>query len=44
MRKYNIEYVLISPEEINSMKANEDFFRKYPVIAEAGPYRVFKIK
>lgn len=44
MRKYNIEYVLISPEEINSMNANEDFFRKYPVIAEAGPYRVYKIK
>ncbi|HRI02209.1 MAG TPA: hypothetical protein PLL77_00580 [Pyrinomonadaceae bacterium] len=44
MRKYNIEYVLISPEEINSMKANEDFFRKYPVIAEAGQYRVYKIK
>ncbi len=44
MRKYNIEYVLISPEEINSMKANEDFFRKYPVITEAGQYRVYKVK
>ncbi|MGB2751758.1 MAG: hypothetical protein WBC19_06845 [Pyrinomonadaceae bacterium] len=44
MRKYNIEYVLISPEEMNSMNANEEFFRKYPVIAEAGQYRVYKIK
>ena len=44
MRKYNIEYVLISPEEMNSMNANEDYFRKYPVIAEAGQYRVYKIK
>ena len=44
MRKYNIEYVLISPEELNSMKANEEFFRKYPVIAEAGQYRVYKVK
>ncbi len=44
MRKYNIEYVLISPEERNSMNANEEFFRKYPVIAEAGQYRVYKVK
>ena len=44
LRKYNIEYVLISPEEINSLKANEEFFRKYPIVAEAGQYRVYKIK
>ena len=44
MRKYNIEYVLISPEERNSMNANEEFFRKYPVIAEAGQYSVYRVK
>lgn len=44
LRKYEIEYVLISPEEKNTLKANEDFFKKYPVIAEAGQYRVYKIK
>ena len=42
--KYNIEYVLISPEERNILKANEEFFKKYPIIAEAGQYRVYKIK
>ena len=44
LRKYDIEYVLISPEEKNTLKANEEFFKKYPVVAEAGQYRVYKIK
>ncbi|MFM9905827.1 MAG: hypothetical protein ACKVQJ_14785 [Pyrinomonadaceae bacterium] len=44
LRKYNIEYVLISPEERNTMHANEEFFRKFPVISEAGQYRVYKVK
>ncbi len=44
LKKYNVEYVLISPEERNTLKANEDFFKKYPVVAEAGQYRVYKIK
>ncbi len=44
LRKYNIQYVLISPEERNSLKANEEFFRKYPIVAESGQYRVYKIK
>lgn len=44
MRKYGIEYVLISPEERNSFAANEQFFRKFPVVAEAGQYKVYKVK
>jgi hypothetical protein len=44
LRQYNIDYVLVSPEEKNTMKANEEFFKKYPVVAEAGQYRVYKIK
>ncbi len=44
MRKYDIEYVLISPEERNSVAANEQFFKKYPVAAEAGQYKVYKVK
>ena len=49
LKKNNIEYVLISPEErayfqqIN-LPLNEQFFQKYPVIAESGEYRVYKIK
>ncbi len=44
LKKAEIEYVLISPEERNSLSANEEFFKKYPVVAEAGQYRVYKIK
>ena len=44
LKKAEIDYVLISPEERNSMKANEEFFKKYPVVAESGEYRVYKIK
>ncbi len=44
LKKDEIEYVLISPEERNSLGANEEFFKKYPVIAESGPYRVYQIK
>ena len=39
-----IEYVLVSPEERNSMKATDLAFAKYPVVAESGQYRVYKIK
>jgi len=42
--KYQIEYVLISPEETGSLTVNKEFFQKFPVIAEAGQYRVYKIK
>ncbi len=42
--KYNVDYVLITPEERNTLKANEELFKKYPVHAESGQYRVYKIK
>ncbi|NNF00822.1 MAG: hypothetical protein HKN25_17535 [Pyrinomonadaceae bacterium] len=49
LKKYDIEYVLISPKEReyatkNSFKLNEQFFEKFPVEAESGEYKVFKIK
>ncbi len=44
LKKYNIEYVLISPVEKGSLQINEGFFSKYPVIAEFGQYRVYQIK
>lgn len=44
-----IEYVLISPEERSYMKnykliLNEEFFQKYPKIAEIGEFAVYKVK
>lgn len=44
MKKYDIEYVLISPKERESLQVNEQFFQKYTVVAEAGQYRVYKVK
>jgi hypothetical protein len=44
LRKYDVGYVLIAPDETNTLHANEEYFRKYPVIAESGPYRVYKVK
>jgi|CXWL01.1.fsa_nt_gi hypothetical protein len=44
LKKYDIDYVLMTHEERNTLKANEEFFKKYPVAAEAGEYRVYKVK
>jgi hypothetical protein len=44
LKKYDIEYVLISPEEKANLTVNEEFFRRFPVIAESGDYRVYQIK
>lgn len=44
LKKYNVDYVVMSPEERNTLKANEEFFRKFPVLAESGQIKVYKIK
>lgn len=44
MQKYDIDYVLVSPEERALGNLDEQFFSKFPVAAEAGQYRVYKIK
>ncbi|HEV8593523.1 MAG TPA: hypothetical protein VGQ55_15570, partial [Pyrinomonadaceae bacterium] len=44
LEKYNVSYVLVSPEERSTMVVNEDFFRKFPVLAEVGQYKIYKIK
>jgi hypothetical protein len=44
LRKYNVDYVLVGPEERATLQANESFFSQYPVVAEAGPYRLYKVK
>ena len=44
LANYGIDYVLVSPEERQSLGANEEYFRKFPVIAESGQYRVYKVR
>jgi hypothetical protein len=44
LRKYDVSYVLIGPDERREMQANETFFSKYPVAADAGQYKLYKVK
>lgn len=44
LKKYGVEYVLISPEERSSMRANEAFFSRFPVAAESGQYKIYKVR
>lgn len=44
MEKYGIEYLLISPEERANLGPNEAFFTRYPVAAEAGQFKVYKVR
>ncbi len=44
LRDNNIEYVLMSPKEREDLQARDETFAKYPVIAESGQYKVYKIK
>lgn len=44
LRTYGVNYVLVSPEERGPLQANEQFFAKFPIIAEAGAYRVYRIQ
>ncbi|HEX6125035.1 MAG TPA: hypothetical protein VFZ23_06635 [Pyrinomonadaceae bacterium] len=44
LEKYGIGYVLVSPEERNLGGLNEQFFSRYPITAEVGQYRVYKVK
>ena len=43
LEKYGVTHVLISPEE-RSLSPNEQFFSRYPVVAEAGQFKVYKIR
>ncbi len=49
LKKYGIDYVLISPKEREyfgqfSQQVNEQYFQKYPIVAIAGQYKVYKVK
>ncbi len=44
LRKHGVDYVLVSPEERRSFPVNEQYFEKYPIAAEVGEYKVYKVK
>jgi hypothetical protein len=44
LQKNGIEYVIISPEETANLTVREEFFYKYPIVAEVGAYKVYSVK
>ena len=43
LRKYGVEYVVVSPLERNILSVNEQFFSKFQIVGEVGGYRLYKI-
>ncbi len=43
LQKNKIEYIVVSPEERSNLTVNEDFFKKFPVFAEVGQYKIYKV-
>ncbi|HSI89230.1 MAG TPA: hypothetical protein VK918_09250 [Pyrinomonadaceae bacterium] len=42
--KYGVDHILISPEERGTVSPNEEYFSRYPVIAEAAEYKVYRVR
>lgn len=42
MRRYDVHYVLIGPQELASFNINEQFWSQYGVRARDGPYRLYQ--
>jgi uncharacterized membrane protein len=43
LRKYHVEYAVVSPLERNVLNVNEQFFSKFQIVGEVGGYRLYKI-
>jgi hypothetical protein len=44
LRQYGVDYVLISPLEVNSLQVNEPFWSHYQKLAQTGAYRIYKTR
>ncbi|MGZ4860610.1 MAG: hypothetical protein ACXV8M_13695 [Candidatus Angelobacter sp.] len=44
LRQYNVDYVLVGPLELASVKVNEQFWSKYKKVSQTGAYRVYQIR
>jgi hypothetical protein len=43
LRKYGVQYAVVSPLERNLMSVNDSFFSEYELVGEVGGYRLYKI-
>jgi hypothetical protein len=44
LRKYGVDYAVVSPLEENIMSVNAQFFSSFQLVGEVGEYRLYKIK
>jgi hypothetical protein len=44
IQKYGIDYIVVSNQERETVDVNEAFFERFPLAAESGPYRVYKVR
>jgi hypothetical protein len=44
LRKYGVDYIVLSPLERNIMNVNEQFFSNFKPVGEVGGYRLYQIK
>lgn len=49
LQQHNIDYVVTTPEDEyymsqSNLKLNQEYFNKYPVLAEFGKYKLYKVK
>ena len=44
LRKYGVDYAVVSPLEKNIMNVNDQFFSSFQIVGEVGEYRLYKIK
>ncbi|MBK7708406.1 MAG: hypothetical protein IPJ30_22275 [Acidobacteria bacterium] len=44
LRKNNIEYVIISPEETANISVSKEFFDRFPPLAQIGEHKVVQVK
>jgi len=44
LRKYGVDYAVVSPLEKNIMSVNDQFFSSFQLVGEVGEYRLYKIK
>ena len=43
IRRYGIDYIVVSPVERGYMPVNDSFFERYTKVGEAGEYRLYKV-
>ena len=43
LRKYGVQYAVVSPLERSQMNVNDQFFSRYQIVGEVGGYRLYKI-